>query len=87
MEIYFFFNLLKTIFFDLPGIRATPLRTASCTALIPMPKTVRPSSIVDVPSVTSNGKPNKRDGLEHGRLAYLEGITVDGRAFGCNCKK
>lgn len=27
-----------------------------------------------------------RGGVEHGRLAYLDGITFDGRAFGCQKK-
>lgn len=70
--------------FYLPGIRATPLRTASCTALMPIPKTVRPPpSTVLVPALSDAGNLiNNRGGLEHGRLAYLEGITVDGRALG-----
>ena len=59
-----------------PGIRATPRNTASCTALIPIPSTfLPPSKLVG---------PNGLGGLEHGRLAYLDGKTPLGRVLGCN---
>lgn len=38
-------------YYDLPGILATPLRTASFTALIPIPSTVRPSSAFPLSSL------------------------------------
>lgn len=74
----------------LPGILAKPLNTASWTALIPIPSTFRPlpnpllaSSEQPIP-LSPLACPNILGGLPLGRLAYFEGITADGRVFGCN---
>lgn len=62
------------------GNRVIPRRTASCTALIPIPPSLfRPSS--KLPPLGSLG-PVCLGGLEHGRLAYRVGKTLEGRVFG-----
>lgn len=60
----------------LPGIRAIPLNTASCTALIPIPSTVLPSSRL------SDAVLHVFGGLWHGKLPDLNGTFAIGRAFG-----
>lgn len=71
---------LKGFLFVLPGIRGTPRSTASRTALMLTPKTVRPP-LIPV-SLSCFGRTWIRGGLEFGRLAYLDGITVNGRVLG-----
>lgn len=63
-----------------PGIRVPPLMdlsTALCTALISIPNTV-----FSIPNLLSLVVSSTFDGLELGRLAYLEAITDIGRALG-----
>lgn len=69
-------------FAKLPGIRVPPLSTALCTALISIPNTV--FSIPNVISLAMVAVVSSIfDGLELGRLEYLEeGITEIGRDLG-----
>lgn len=59
----------------LPGIRVTPLSTALCTALMPMPRIARGSKVANV---VSSDVPT----VVLGRLAKREIISVV-RVFGC----
>lgn len=56
-------------FNDLPGSRAIPRSTASCTALMPMPSLFRPPSRLPPPASFGPADPCSFGGLEHGRLA------------------
>uniref|UniRef100_A0A182PH44 Uncharacterized protein n=1 Tax=Anopheles epiroticus TaxID=199890 RepID=A0A182PH44_9DIPT len=68
---------------NLPGSRAIPRSTASCTALIPMPSLFRPPSRLPPAVSFEPDKSCSLGGLEHGRLAYRWGIAFGGRVFGC----
>lgn len=80
---------------NIPGNLATPPRkTASCTALIPIPRILRSPSKLPLPMalfilLPSNDPLNDEPliGPLHGKLEYLEGITVDRRVFGFKIKK
>lgn len=72
-----------------PGIFAIPRKTASCTALMPIPKILRPlpklsftSSLTPIPLSFADWS-KILGGLVLGRLAYLvEGARDVGRALG-----
>lgn len=69
----------------LPGIFAIPRKTASCTALMPIPKILRPLPKLLTSSAIPLSFANWSailGGLVLGRLAYREGASDVGRVLG-----